>query len=269
VATERRACSRCGQEYDAVVKTIMGVRYVTKGCPACADRYFAELEAAQQARIANEQAETRRRWYGKSGIPVRYIAKTFQTFERGAQPKAFDACLEYAGHFPQERAQGYPSLIMASPGAWGVGKTHLVCAIAHHLIANRPADEWRMCPVYFTTESDLFSRIQATFAPRNGDEAPRETESAIINTLCRVPLLILDDLGKVARKDPTFVQTTLFKLINGRYNNDLPVVVTANMTDKQMREYLGGTDNEASLDRLLEMCGGRIIGMTGKSWRRK
>ncbi len=269
--TVKAVCADCRQEFDAKVLTFLGVKKVAKCCPECSHKNIVAFYEGEKTRTENEQAEMRRNWLYASGIPAHYHARTFDAFDRAAQPKAYDACLEYAKEFPQDSPGKYRSLVLTSPKAWGVGKTHLVCAIAHYVIDHRPTDSWRMCPVKVTTESELFARIQATFnrKPFEQEGPPAETESGIINLLCRVPLLVLDDVGKVERNDPRFVQRTLFAIINGRYNNDLPMVVTANLTDTQLREYLGGVDNQASLDRLLEMCDGKVIQMSGKTWRRK
>ncbi len=277
VITQRVVCVDCHREFDARVRIILGVRMVAKGCPECSEKHITAFYQAEKARKQAEETETRRNWLYASGVPAHYQGNGFEQFDRSAQPKAFDACREYAKGLTRESIKGYHSLVLISPfksvaePGNGLGKTHLVCAIAQHLIATWTIGGMR--PVTVTTEPDLFARIQATFnAPKWDNDPsvpPRETETGIINLLCRVPVLVLDDLGKVERSDPRFVQRTLFAIINGRYNNKLPIVVTANMTIEQMRDYLGGESNQASLDRILEMCRGKIIQMAGKSWRRK
>jgi len=261
-------CVDCRGEFDAKVRVVLGVRIVPKSCSECSARHIAAYYEGEKLRKEAEEVEIRRNWLYSSGVPAHYQGKGFVQFDRVAQPKGYDACYDYANGLTRETFKGYRSLVLTSPGHWGVGKTHLVCAIAQQIIAAWPADGLR--PVIVITESDLFARIQATFnAPKWDDPAsPRETETSIVNILCRVPLLVLDDLGKVERADPRFVQRTLFAIVNGRYNNNLPMVVTANLTVERLRDYLGGENNEASLDRLLEMCGGKVIQMTGKSWRR-
>ncbi len=275
-------CQDCGNEFVYEVNSILtAISYQPQLCGECSARHLADETAAQQAK---EQVEKQRRlrdireqWRRECGITARYTDVRFETWQSG-RPGNVDSiykkCLAYADTFPLVRPQGYHSLVITiaetapkqfkdNPRSWGVGKTHLVNAIAHRILDRSQGEIYR-CPVHVTTEPDLFRRIQTTY---NGG---RENEEAIINQLVRVPLLILDDIGKEERRDMTFVQRILFAVINGRYNNLLPVVLTTNKTQKELRQYLGGEgSNEAAFDRLAEMCGGEFAGIKGESYRRR
>jgi DNA replication protein DnaC len=48
------------------------------------------------------------------------------------------------------------------------------------------------------------------------------------------------------------------------------VVITANKSDNELKKHLGGIDgDEATLDRLIEMCRGKIYQVDGQSHRRQ
>lgn len=272
-------CPECGQRHERGVKWVMGfpLPQGRSHCAACVERLTPvwrererERQAEEAARQAAQEIETRRTWLYQSGVTLRYRGKTFEAtgdmgFQKSAQPKAFKGCREYAAGLTPDTYRGYRSLVLSSPEAWGVGKTHLACSIAQDVIARWPTN--RMRPVLVTTEAGVYLRIQASYKPSQYGEG--ETEERIIKELTSVPLLVLDDIGKEPRRDMDFVRRTLYSVVNGRYNNRLPMVVTANLTEQEMREYLGGTGNQATLDRLVEMAGGHIEVMTGKSWRRK
>jgi DNA replication protein DnaC len=117
-----------------------------------------------------------------------------------------------------------------------------------------------------TTEPELFSRIQSTYNYTPEEKLTKPSESNFISAMIKVPLLIIDDVGKEERNDPKFVQRILFEIINGRYDNMLPMVLTANLSPEELSEHLGGNrDNDASFNRLKQMA--NFIPMEGKSYR--
>jgi len=168
-------------------------------------------------------------------------------------------------------------MVMFSEASWGVGKTHLAGAIAHRILDRWQGDPF-MCPVLFVSEPDILLQITATYNFNLEEKQTRESESDIINRLIAVPLLIIDDVGKRKVSDLRFVQRIHFSIIDGRYKKLKPIVLTANLDSEGLGRYLGGinpaearTDgvDEATLDRLIEMCGGQFDKMDGKSYRRK
>ncbi len=74
-------------------------------------------------------------------------------------------------------------------------------------------------------------------------------------------VLIIDDLG--AEKASEWISETMFKIINKRYEEVLPTVVTSNLELGEMAERIG--DRVAS--RLAEMCD--VIKMDGSDRRIK
>jgi len=164
-------------------------------------------------------------------------------------------------------------LILLSPGVYGVGKTHLVCALANHLVETKETAKFqkdsyyivrRKCPVFFTAEAKLLNRIRQTFNNQK-DEPRAETDDMIFKSLASYPLLIIDDVGKVRPRDYSFLQGVYFNIIDERYVNEQQVILTTNLDFKELEEHIGGS----SADRMREMVGKEgFIKMDGKSYRR-
>lgn len=119
--------------------------------------------------------------------------------------EAFDAAQRFA-------SEGRGWLVLK--GGYGAGKTHLAAAIANDRIA-------RAETVLFVVVPDLLDHLRATFAPTS-----RVTYDDRFESIRNAPFLILDDLG--AQSPTVWAQEKLFQLLNHRYNEQLPTVVTTN-----------------------------------------
>jgi DNA replication protein DnaC len=264
---ETRTCIKCGEEYEPKYWEVLGTK-ILRGqgnCPTCCKKLREQEEAKEKAQKEAEINDTRVKHIVYSGIPPKFQTAYFKYFEKGWQDKALVHCQKYAKGFPiDKRPIGYRSLYLWSSRSWGVGKTHLSCAIALEIL-NRWHGRDKGCPqIYFVSESDLFRQIQATYNFTREEEKTRDSEDDIIRKLTRCDLLILDDVGKERRADPRFVQRTLFGIIDGRYKAQLPIVLTANVNADGLRHHL----EDASLDRFFEMTKGESVCMDGKSYRR-
>jgi DNA replication protein DnaC len=266
-----RKCQKCGVKFNAkvyVFKSGYGYDFGNL-CDPCSEKASAEFDKQEQEKAQSEITAQREKWRVNCGIPQKYSFKGFQHFEKTFQPSPFKKCQAYADHFPLAGPRGYPSLVLYSDHSWGTGKTHLACSIAHHILS-RWAGEPRVCPVKVISERVLFGSIRETYNYSYEEKGQLPSEKNIIDSCVNVPLLILDDLGKEEVSDLRFVQRTLFSIFDGRYNAELPVVVTANLNNAGLKSHMGGNaGNEASYNRLFEMCKGEFVHMDGKSYREK
>lgn len=140
---------------------------------------------------------------------------TFATFDpdlehlsqekRSNLRSAFEACLAFAEQ---------PENWLVLSGTYGCGKTHLAAAIAH---ARMEMGE----PVLFVVAPDLLDHLRSTYGPES-----EVTYDELFEQVRTAPLLILDDLG--AQSNTAWAQEKLFQLLNHRYNDQLPTVVTTN-----------------------------------------
>ncbi len=100
-------------------------------------------------------------------------------------------------------------------GPVGVGKTHLAVASA----AER---EQRGDMVFFATVTDLLDQLRATFAPDN----PMMHDD-MLDSIKMADLLVLDDFG--AERSTPFAEDKLFQIINYRYEERLPTIITTSL----------------------------------------
>lgn len=99
-------------------------------------------------------------------------------------------------------------------GGYGCGKTHLAAAIANFAVSLG-------VPTLFITVPDLLDTLRFAF---NDPEASFEERFAEIR---RASLLVLDDFG--TQNATPWAQEKLFQILNFRYVNRLPVVITTNL----------------------------------------
>jgi len=135
-------------------------------------------------------------------------------------------------------------------GGVGIGKTYLVSCIANTLLE-------QYVPVIITSSIALLGRYKKAYQDK-------EAEVIITSNLQQADLLIIDDLG--AENDTTWVKEKLYEIIDSRYRDSKPTIITTNLTLEQLREKLTGDDGVTrTYDRLLEMC--YPIRLQGKSRR--
>lgn len=187
-----------------------------------------------------------------SQIPPKFADKTLKGFEtRGSETRkqlvlmARDFVESYGKPISKDR----PGAILH--GAAGSGKTHILSAMLGELMD-------RGHRVLFYGVPDLFKEIRATF---DGDA--RMDEDELLNEVARVEILALDDLG--AEKSSEWVLDRLYWIINERYNNSLPTLIT---TNHDWPDDLEKAVGKRITSRLAEMC--RVIGpFPSEDWRMK
>ncbi|MFF4943703.1 ATP-binding protein [Streptomyces rubiginosohelvolus] len=136
------------------------------------------------------------------------------------------------------------SLLLLGPT--GVGKTHQAYGTVRRLAVTGVSAVW-----VATSSADLYAALR----PRNGVDS--ETE---FRRYAHARLLLVDDLG--AAKATEWTEEINFRLVNHRYENQLPTLFTSNVMPKELSARLG--DRVAS--RLTEMCDRAVI--TGNDRRR-
>lgn len=152
------------------------------------------------------------RLLGASGIKKRFQQRTFQNFrcDTPERKKNYAAAKEYADNFVYHKEKGDGLYI---EGTNGTGKTHLAAAIALQLISEG-------IPVICKTSSDILGDIKKAFDRK----FPPEYE--VLDAYKKVDLLIIDDLGKEQCSD--WSMSTLYSILNDRYEDMKPTIVTTN-----------------------------------------
>ncbi|MEV8307185.1 ATP-binding protein [Streptomyces flavidovirens] len=137
-----------------------------------------------------------------------------------------------------------PSLLIAGPT--GTGKTFQAYGAVRSLLTAGVRLRWEA-----VNTADFYARLR----PRPGHDAERD-----LAAFARCPLLILDDLG--AAKQSEWTEELMYRLIDRRYTEMLPTLITTNLPTDALRDAVG--DRVAS--RLAEMT--RRVILTGTDRRR-
>ena len=192
---------------------------------------------------------------------------------REGQKEAFSIVQKFTDNF----IDGEKQVGLLLLGGVGSGKTFMVASVVNNIIDEiyKKVDEseaenaiektaaagysfWHFrpkIPVIFISVADLMNQLKACFNKDPDDDiSPR-----IIETLQKVELLILDDLG--AEKSSEWVCEKLFEIIDYRYNENLPMLVTTNCVPEELKKQIG----DRNFDRLREMCA--LVTVMAKSQR--
>lgn len=176
-----------------------------------------------------------------SKMSKRNLIYKFDNFEiNNSNKKAFNNLKNYSEKLVNNIEK--KGLILV--GNNGVGKTHLACSIANKFIENG-------IPVIYGTLINLLAELRNSYEIDNSI-----SEMEIIKLYENVDLLIIDDLGK--EKPSEWGLEKLFTIINSRYENNLPVIITTNYNQNSLVKRLSINEEietaKSIISRLYEMC---------------
>lgn len=199
----------------------------------------------RRCKVAQEEDHIAEAEEQEAQITARYQAKTFDTFkETEFNRQALEKCREYAERLDLQTQHG-----LFLMGGTGTGKTHLATAITKE--AGKKSISFG-----FVGTVALLDEIRKGYENKEVyDLAARTMEKQ---------LLVIDDLGAERAKD--WASERLYKLINYRYENMMPTIVTTNCTIEELEDRYGYSGRRM-VDRIMEMCTAVKIG--GPSWRRR
>lgn len=245
-------CPYCGKMLKWKIYELKGFRFYSHleecNCPGAEaerERRRQEEERRQREEEHRRRMERIERLFFQSRLGKRFRERTFDTFEvQEHTKKAYEIALDYAKNFEVYKEKGEGLFIT---GGYGVGKTHLAASIANYLISNEIAT------VIFGNVTTLLGRIRHTYS-----DSSQYEEEQIMKELYDVDLLIIDDLGK--EKPTQWVEEKLYMVINQRYENYKPIVVTSNLELEEIEQRLENCGG-AIVSRIIEMCRGiKIVG---------
>lgn len=222
------------------------IRCTCNGSQEYWKQYDAEQERLKKEKAKEEERRLRiakiKQLMDDCGMGVRFRNRTFSKFLRNTpdREKCFNLAWDYSQRFEEHREHGRG---LYFEGTNGTGKTHLAAAITLSLIS-------RHIPVVFKTCDDMLSDIKKAFDSKD------KRDQEVIDIYKNVDLLVIDDLGKEQCTD--WSMSALYQIINSRYENMKPIIVTTNYSGDGLVKALtpkGSDDTKirAIISRLYEM----------------
>ncbi len=208
-----------------------GLGFVARDVPF-GDPDFGKMDvcSCRKEHIHQAQADRRLRESNLDG----YREMTFERFNvkgRGQLRPDYEMYLtmarDHALKFARER-EGWLLLM----GRYGTGKTHLAAAIANEALADQ-------VPNIFLPVPDLLDWLRAGYQGYDQSFVDR------FEQLCSIPLLVLDDLG--TQNSTPWAEEKLFQILNYRYVQRLPTVITTNLALKELDGRLASRLEDPSL----------------------
>jgi len=209
-----------------------------------------EVNGRRQARRCRCQfARFSKAYLASSGIPVRYRRCRFRNYrpETAHQLRALKVCREFFLLHPFSEK----GVLLYGPP--GTGKTHLAAAVLRNVI------EHKGLKGVFCDFRNLLIELRNSFSSN-------ESTGEILDGVRKAPLLILDDVG--AERNTEWAKEVLAEIVNYRYTQNLPTVITTNLRfdgfgeDSFVAKFDGRTES-----RLYDMC--RIVKVEGNDRRKE
>jgi len=237
--TQPAECEKHGA-FEQKVTMLLG-KALRSQCPECSRIAKKEREARAEAEQALNVRLAISRKLGDSLIPKRFADRSLANYkaEHKGQAEALRFCRHYVKTFDQIADNGRCMVLLGKPGT---GKTHLGAGMANDLMRSTSHS------AVYRTVGSILQAIRATY-----DRSSDATEASILANLVEPSLLVLDEVGVSKEQPSDFELTTLFAIINGRYEQVKPTVVISNLSPEQLPVAMG----ERCVDRLRE--GGMIV----------
>jgi DNA replication protein DnaC len=183
-----------------------------------------------------------------SAIPARYRGVSFD------RPPVADMARDLTARLAVEEARNYiqhlDENIARGKGLWFMGGTGTGKTTLGMLIASEALKAGKSVGIYFTPK--LLTRIRQTYQEAENEDAYGQ----FFERVTSVDLLYIDDLGSERRTD--WVVEQLYAVINERYENQRPMLITSNAKgeiidegQQQLEDQIG----RRTISRLIEICG--------------
>lgn len=219
-----------------------------KVCPKCHGTGFIITErGAEPCECREEQLYQER--LRQARIPQKFLAKSLDSFvaRDKLRNRMVSDARDFINTFNPKAPEETKGLILKGPT--GSGKTHIATAILTGVVKKGYSG------VYYNV-TELLKDLRETYS-RDSEEV----EANIIGRAGEVDLLVLDDLGSEATSG--WVRDRLYLIINRRYENLKPLIVTTNLEPDELTKQVG----DRITSRIEEMC--HTYDFPAEDYRRK
>ncbi|MGL4742672.1 MAG: ATP-binding protein [Sarcina sp.] len=225
-----KTCGDCGQ---LIEKDVVIVNKKIRVPVICECKKEAKLKKEQKQDAMEKQIRLNK-MFTNSLMDKQFFSATFQNWDKSiGNQKIFNITSKYAAGWKQMKNENIGLLLY---GDAGNGKTYATSCIANYLMAKE-------VPVIACGINAILQRIQNTY-----NSYGKEGESNVIKSFINADLLIIDDLG--VEQSTEWAITRIYNIIDSRYRNKLPTVITTNLELSEIERKYG----KRTYDRLLEMC---------------
>lgn len=254
-----RTCDRCEEPFSYQVSGLhingifSPVTHYT--CSPCQEAMEQNRRAESIARAREDRMSAYEFAYENySDFGARLAKATVDDFQVGPHNRAAFATAREWFELPTPKVKlsacyGYisdpirPNLIIVGP--IGSGKSYLAACVYRELRA-------KLEPVLWINAGTLISQVRRGFSEK--DIAKHVGEK--ISRAGGAHVLVIDDLGKVhPGKDVSWIEEQFYALVDERYRNELPTIVTTEWKS----EALAGRVGESVVSRLMD--GAMIAGI--------
>lgn len=180
------------------------------------------------ARSEQKELQQKKEHLERCGIGEKYLEDRFEKFD--AYNDSLKHNLEMAKEFVSDLEKGLTRSLWIC-GKNGNGKTMLAACILYELGYG-----------IYRKSYEIEDELEETMS-----FSSKQKKSNIINYYSKVDFLVIDEIARFSSQKELGY---LFRILNERYERELPTILISNLDKKALKEYLG----QALFDRFSEIC---------------